>query len=218
MSDRTLISLKAPALALALLALAGCAMNTTQPVRNDAPQVAAVPQGQVQSGQLPPIGQPGATPAPGLSGQPVLCGQPTLGGQPTAGTPVAVGGVSPTPVLTPGTGTQVAALPGTPPVAGVQPLSSGFTVVDLLGGWNIVSGPGQCRLNLTQTTKEGTGRYRASAPACTIGGVGNVASWQLVGTSVQLYDEGGAIVAALVLSGNRFIGTGSGGTALSMMR
>ena len=44
-----------------------------------------------------------------------------------------------------------------------------------------------------------------------------VASWQLAGSQVQLFDENGDIVAAMILSGNRFIGTLAGGQGISMV-
>ncbi len=96
-------------------------------------------------------------------------------------------------------------------------LSTGLTVEKLLGGWTIVSGPQQCKLNLTQTTKSGTSRYRASTPGCTLQGLTVVASWQLVGSQVQLFDENGDIVASLILSGNQFIGTLAGGQGITMV-
>ena len=43
-----------------------------------------------------------------------------------------------------------------------------------------------------------------------------VATWQLAGTQVQLYDDSGAIIGSLLLSGNRFLGTLAGGIAVSM--
>ena len=104
----------------------------------------------------------------------------------------------------------------TPP-ASARDLSGGLTVEKLLGRWTIVSGQTQCQLNLTQTQKTGTSRYRASSPACGLNGLSNVASWALAGTQVQLFDEGGTLIAAMILSGNRFIGTLSGGTGISMV-
>jgi hypothetical protein len=90
-------------------------------------------------------------------------------------------------------------------------------VEKLLGGWTIVAGGAQCKLNLTQTQKTGTSRYRASAPACSLQTLSLVASWQLAGSQVQLFDENGNIIAALIPSGNRFIGTLTGGQGISMV-
>ena len=120
--------------------------------------------------------------------------------------------------LTPDATQTADALPAanTPP-ASARDLSGGLTVEKLLGRWTIVSGQAQCQLNLTQTQKTGTSRYRASAPACALAGLSNVASWTLAGTQVQLFNEGGMLIAAMILSGNRFIGTLSGGTGISMV-
>lgn len=103
---------------------------------------------------------------------------------------------------------------GTTP--GGRDLSGGLTPVKLLGVWTVSANLQQCRLNLTQTTKSGTNRYRASTPSCAIPTLSLVSSWQLAGSQVQLFDESGAIVGALQLSGNRFIGTLSGGIAVTM--
>ena len=94
---------------------------------------------------------------------------------------------------------------------------SGLTIEKLLGGWTVVAGADQCKLNLTYTAKTGTSRYRASTPGCTLQGLNVVASWQLVGTQVQLFDENGDIIASLILSGNHFIGTLAGGQGISMV-
>jgi hypothetical protein len=106
---------------------------------------------------------------------------------------------------------------GAPPNVAMRDLSGGLTVQKLLGGWTIVSGADQCRLNLTQTTKTGTQRYRASTPGCTMGGLRVVASWQLAGNQVQLFDENGDVIARLMLSGNRFIGALASGQGISMV-
>lgn len=106
---------------------------------------------------------------------------------------------------------------GAVPSAPGRDLSTGLTIEKLLGGWTVVSGAEQCKLNLTQTTKSGTSRYRASTPGCTLAGLKVVASWQLVGSQVQLFDENGDIIASLILSGNQFIGTLAGGQGISMV-
>ena len=99
---------------------------------------------------------------------------------------------------------------------GGRDLSSPLTATKLLGVWDVIAGADRCRLNLTQTIKTGTKRYRASTPACAITPLAGVASWQLAGTQVQLYDDSGAIIGSLLLSGNRFLGTLAGGIAVSM--
>lgn len=106
---------------------------------------------------------------------------------------------------------------GAVPSAPGRDLTTGLTVEKLLGGWTVLSGAEQCKLNLTQTSKSGTSRYRASTPGCALAGLKVVASWQLVGSQVQLFDENGDIIASLILSGNQFIGTLAGGQGISMV-
>lgn len=106
---------------------------------------------------------------------------------------------------------------GAVPSAPGRDLSTGLTTEKLLGGWTVVSGAEQCKLNLTQTAKSGTSRYRASTPGCALPGLKVVASWQLVGNQVQLFDEAGDIIASLILSGSQFIGTLAGGQGITMV-
>lgn len=181
---------------LAALLLAGCASTGVQVSNAGTEQLAPVQNGNVSTTALPPIGPNGEVQGP-------------------------------TTALPPGstTTTQVATTTGTPvvpPVNGLpnstgRDLTGGLTVEKLLGRWTVVSGQDQCALNLTQTAKTGTSRYRASAPACSLKGLSTVASWTVAGSQVQLFDEGGNIIAALILSGNRFIGTLSGGQGISMV-
>ena len=192
---------------IAALVLSGC--MSSQPVvqNNIQPQnLAPVQNSSVSSTALPPLAgtQPSvAQISPGLSGTPVLGGAPAI--DPTMQTANADGSF----VTLNDVGT-------TAPSATGRDLSGGLTYEKLLGGWNVVSGASTCRLNLTYTAKTGTNRYRASAPACQITGLATVASWSIVGQGVQLFDEAGSIIAALQLSGNRFIGTVAGGAAISM--
>jgi hypothetical protein len=184
--------------AAAILLVAGCS-STRVAVQNygQTEQLAAVQTGNVSATALPPIGPNGEVqgPAP-LTPDPT--GDSMLNGQ----TGVSGG---------------VAALPNTGLASTGRDLSGGLTVEKLLGRWTVVSGADQCQLNLTQTAKTGTGRYRASAPACNLKGLSVVASWTLAGSQVQLFDENGDLVAALILSGNRFVGTLAGGTGISMV-
>lgn len=106
---------------------------------------------------------------------------------------------------------------GAVPNAPGRNLSGGLTIEKLLGGWTVVSGAQQCKLNLTYTAKTGTNRYRASTPGCALAGLKVVASWQLLGNQVQLFDENNDIIASLILAGNRFIGTLAGGQGISMV-
>ena len=177
-------------LAAALL-LAGCASTGIQVSNAGTEQLAPVQTGSVSTTALPPIGPNGEVQGP-------------------------------TSTLPPTSTTTQVATATVPPVNGLpnssgRDLTGGLTVEKLLGRWTVVSGQDQCALNLTQTAKTGTSRYRASAPACALKGLSTVASWTVAGSQVQLFDDGGNIIAALILSGNRFIGTLSGGQGISMV-
>jgi hypothetical protein len=100
---------------------------------------------------------------------------------------------------------------------GGRDLSGALTMEKLLGGWTIISGADQCRLNLTYTAKGSTGRYRASTPACNQPVLTTVTSWQLLGNQIQLYNEADELVGTLLKSGDRFVGTLAGGQAVSMV-
>ena len=187
----------------ALVVLAGCS-STRVAVQNygQAEQLAPVQTGSVSTSALPPIGPNGEVQGPAPLTPLDANAQADFGGTQVA----AVDG-------------SFTSLPpvGTTPNAAGRDLAGGLTVEKLLGRWTVVSGADQCQLNLTQTAKTGTGRYRASAPACGVKGLGAVASWTLAGSQVQLFDEGGSLMGALILSGNRFVGTLAGGTGISMV-
>ena len=213
------------------LTLAGCASSSVGPTgaRTAPEDIAPIQNVPVASSNLPAIGQTGAPqqnmgtlPMPGQSpntltvgggagiGQsqdPMLQGQQAQPGQLPAPTQTAANDGSFVTLGAPG------ALPATPG----RDLTGGLTIEKLLGGWTIVSGAEQCKLNLTYTAKAGTSRYRASTPGCAMPGLMVVSSWQLVGTQVQLFDENNDIIASLILSGNRFIGTLAGGQGISMV-
>jgi hypothetical protein len=184
------------------LVLSGCASSavttrniasaeTITPIQNTpvaSSDLNALPGTQVQQASL---GAP-APLAPGQIGQPALVAS-------ADGSFATLGGA------------------GGAPTTSSRDLSTGLTVEKLLGGWTVVSGTEQCKLNLTQTAKTGTSRFRASTPGCSLAGLTVVASWQLVGNQVQLFDENNDIVASLILSGNRFIGTLAGGQGISLV-
>lgn len=220
------ISVSLTIVGAAALALTGCASSRIATRNIAAPeQLQPVPSSQVASTNLPAIGQSGVVTQqqmpdgtmqtrqmqvppgtatteqinPALSGQPVIGGNQTIQTASTDGSFVTLDSV------------------GSIPNAPGRDLSGGLTVDKLLGGWTIVSGAQQCKLNLTYTAKTGTERYRASTPGCALGGLSVVASWALAGSQVQLFDEGGTMIAALILSGNRFIGTLAGGQGISMV-
>ena len=213
------------------LTLAGCASSSVGPTgaRTAPEDIAPIQNVPVASSNLPAIGQTGAPqqnmgtlPMPGQnpntltvgggagigqSQDPMLQGQQAQPGQLPAPTQTAANDGSFVTLGAPG------ALPATPG----RDLTGGLTIEKLLGGWTIVSGAEQCKLNLTYTAKAGTSRYRASTPGCAMPGLMVVSSWQLVGTQVQLFDENNDIIASLILSGNRFIGTLAGGQGISMV-
>jgi hypothetical protein len=175
----------------AALLLSACASSGVTVANADTEQLAPVQSGNVSTTALPPIGPNGEVQA-----------QPSA---PLDQTQVA------------NAGPNGALPPLTAPNSTGRDLSGGLTVEKLLGRWTVVSGANQCAINLTQTQKTGTSRYRASAPACPLKGLTQVASWTVAGSQVQLFDESGNLIAALILSGNRFIGTLSGGTGISMV-
>ena len=103
------------------------------------------------------------------------------------------------------------------PNAPGRDLSGGLTVEKLLGGWTVVSGaePVQAQPHLDrQDRHRPLSRLDAGLQPQ---GLRVVASWQLAGRQVQLFDENGDIVAALILRGNRFVGTLAGGQGISMV-
>lgn len=106
---------------------------------------------------------------------------------------------------------------GMPTTTQTRTLTGPLTESKMLGGWTVISGADTCQINLTQTAKPGTNRFRASAPGCNIAVLNSLASWQLAGTQVQLFSESGQLIATLLQSGNRFIGSLAGGQGISMV-
>ena len=186
----------------AILLLAGCS-STRVAVSNagQTEQLGAVQTGSVSTSALPPIGPNGEV----QQGVPPLTPTDPMADPLTADTQPGVSG-----------GIQTASADGSFTSSG-RDFSRGVTTQLLLGRWTVVSGGQQCAINFTQTQKTGTGRYRVSAPACGLKGLSVVASWTIAGSQVQLFDENGDLVAALILSGNRFVGTLAGGTGVSMV-
>jgi hypothetical protein len=195
----------------ATLVLAGC--SSTGVTVNNAPmnseQLTPVQSGSVSASALPPIGPNGEVQGPA----PLTPLDPNA--PPSSDLQSGVSGGLVT-ANADGSFTNVPAVGALPNSSG-RDLTGGLSVEKLLGRWTIVSGTEQCQLNLTQTAKTGTGRYRASAPVCGLPGISVIASWTLAGSQVQLFDENGDIVAALILSGNRFVGTLAGGQGISMV-
>lgn len=196
-------------LAVTLAACGATTSNMPNIVGQSAPSaLPPVQSSAVSSNALPQL--PGSTVQgpinPSLTGTPVLGGASVQQQTLTTGDIIGNGAPSLDPLAIPG---QV--------TAGARDLSGGVSVDKLIGGWTLAGGNTQCRVNLTQTVKTGTTRYRASVPGCQIGGLANVSSWAVVGGQVQLFDEAGSIMAILTQSGNQFIGTAAGGIAVTMV-
>ena len=194
-------------LAMVALLVAACSPSSRTNTANlnvvgQPQQAQPVQSSTVQQNTLPPIGASG-TPAPGLSGQPVLGGQPAAGAQ--MGSTQMNGG------------TQVASTGAGSITTLGQPMSTGVSVGPE-GAWNVTAAGQTCRLNLPLTAKTGTNYYRASAPGCTVPQIASVTGWQQVGSQLQLYDDNGNIAAFMAPSSGRYIGTISGGQAVSMAR
>lgn len=215
------------------LLLSGCASSgVTGSSMASTENITPIQNMPVASASLPPIGQdgqvaqqPGSLSAPG---QPTDLTQPGTLGTATAAFPAQqqpglpgqqpVLGQQPTQVASADSGSFVTLdSVGPVPSAPGRDLSTGLSIEKLLGGWTVVSGAEQCKLNLTYTAKTGTSRYRASSPGCSLSGLNVVASWQLLGSQVQLYDENGDIIASMILSGDRFVGTLAGGQGITMV-
>jgi hypothetical protein len=212
-----------PVVMVLAAALAGCASSgvTTRNVAAvSAESITPIQNTPVASSSLPPVGATGEVQAGQTADSLMVAGGVTDTGDPALapqqpgqlgqlGEPVQVANAD-------GSFVSLDSVGAVPDAPG-RDLSGGLTIEKLLGGWTIVSGAAQCKLNLTYTTKTGTDRYRASTPGCPLPGLKVVASWQLVASQVQLFDENGDIVASLILSGNRFIGTLAGGQGISMV-
>lgn len=215
------------------LTLSGCASGSMSSSTAYAENITPIQNTPVASSNLPAIGANGQVASTTVLTAP---GQPTDLNAPAALNPslqasATPGTLTPQPGVTdqfgnpltvasvaPADGTFVSTdSVGTVPQTQGRDLTGGLSYEKLLGGWTIVAGAEQCRLNLTYTAKTGTSRYRASTPGCGLTGLKVVASWALAGTQVQLYDENGDIVANLLLSGDKFIGTLAGGTGISMV-
>lgn len=197
------------------IVLAGCtstsqftSTRTYSPQSVPPEQLETVNTGTVEEGELPPVGQQGV-PSTVPSGQEGGLYDPGYdANNPAAGDPNLAG---------PGPGSSIITLGGVGDTnAGVP--TGALTESLLIGGWTAQVEDLTCRVNFAQTAKGETGRYRASAPACGIAAISGIASWQLAGSQVQLFDEPGGQIATLLLSGGRFIGLLPGGVSISMFR
>ena len=177
-------------------------------------QLTPVANSSVRSSQLPPLNGQEATSGNGQNTSRDM-GYPVDGE--VSRDPLLANDQTDNPLQTPD-GSFVAVDPnGIPTNVQARDLSGGLSVAKLLGAWTVISGADQCRLNLTQTTKQGTDRYRASSLNCPISVLAQVASWKLAGAQVQLFNNSGQLIGTVLKSGNRFIGTLAGGQGISMV-
>ncbi|GHA24492.1 hypothetical protein GCM10007989_20200 [Devosia pacifica] len=196
-------------LGLAVL-LAACSSTSTRDlnvvgqVPTARPQAATpVQDSSVNQTQLPPLGGVQGQPEPSLSGQPVLGGAQQQQSQ--LGQPGTTGSSS----------VQTASADGS--FVTLDPLATSANSGPE-GVWTVATASGQCRLNLPLTARDGTTRYRASAPGCNVAGLANVGSWQQVGNQVQLFDQSNNMIAAMSQSGTGYQGTLAGGQSVMMQR
>ena len=184
--------------AVAALALAGCTSERFSRVDTRAPApapLAAAPAGQVQTGQLPPPGQPGMADAsqfPAPPGQEDEFGNGEFGGFGQDG---------------PDGETQVA---GLPPQGAAE-----ITAGSVAGVWNATVAGQSCRI-ATPQTRFGEG-FRAGPLRCP-SPLDQVKSWNVSGSQLTLFDESGSALARLYSSGGRFEGQTSTGQSVSLVR
>ncbi|MGY6709988.1 MAG: AprI/Inh family metalloprotease inhibitor [Rhizobiaceae bacterium] len=186
--------------ALTGLVLAGCTSERFSGVDTRAPApapLAAAPAGQVQTGQLPPPGQPGmADPSqfPAPPGQEDEFGNGEFGNDGFGED-------------RPNGDTQVASLPpqGAPEV----------TAGSVAGVWNATVAGQSCRI-ATPQTRFGEG-FRAGPLRCP-SPLDQVKSWNVSGSQLTLYDENGSALARLYSSSGRFEGQTSNGQSVSLVR
>jgi hypothetical protein len=203
---------------LTALVLTGCSSARMSPRTTEPPPaLQPLPSSSVAQNNLPPVGQDGAvTVATPQMVNPNLTGTPQTTG-PTMTPPPLTSTVGTSPTMTASNdGFVTLDSVGSVPTQPGRDLTGGLTETKLIGSWNVVSGANECRLNLTQTQVAGSNRYRASTPGCALPGLAAVTSWRLAGSQVQLFDANNNLVAAMILSGNRFIGTLAGGQGISM--
>jgi len=200
--------------------LAACASSSpfsdSRRFSSPPPPLQPVAGSSVQSSELPPIGQgveqssdpllnqQNGTQAFGFPVDGQVSGDPLLASNQVGDGAVDDGSFV---VLEPG---------GIPTNVAARDIGGSLNVQSMLGVWTVISGGNTCRINLTQTLKQGTDRNRASAPNCPISVLASLASWKLVGSQVQFFNNSGQIIGTLLRSGNRFIGTLAGGQGISM--
>lgn len=136
---------------------------------------------------------------------------------PAAPAGAVTAGTLPPPAVPPATdfpdapGTQVAALPATPPANAPD-----LTPSTVGGVWTVNVSGQSCKIATSQT-KFGSG-YRAGPLRCPAP-VDGVKSWNVAGKQLSLYDENGGVMARLYSSGpEKFDGQTESGVPISFTR
>jgi hypothetical protein len=192
---------------LPLFALAACESSSrfgnygspSQPMAQRVPEpMIAAPTPRVESQPL------GAPPGTEVSPQP---GQVGIGGDPLNPTaPLANGDIiAPTPGGSSGN-PRVAALPKAEPAAPRAPTRTGVT-----GNWTLSEASGG-RCKATLSSAPALDLYKASTSGCKSREMQRITAWELRGSDIYLYEQGGAVAAKLQQSG---AGGFSGATAKS---
>ncbi len=183
------------------LAASGCtrSSNALSGVSTQRPPQAlpSVPSGNVQSGQLDPLGQP----------QPLDPNQQTNPADPEA--------------LANGTDSSGAPeAPGTVDTASLDPQPAQqepLTHEPLAGAWNVNSDSAGCRAILSFT--QWSGGYRATTLRCNSPELSSVTAWDIKGAQVVLIDSNGSQVASLGRAGSeRYAGRTSSGKPVTFSR
>ncbi len=181
------------------VALAGCQSQRFAPMQTRAAAPAplpAAPAGQVTTrSQLPPPSQPG------------MMGQPTdMASADPSQFPAPPGSEN----VVGANGQQVASLPGG--ATGGAPVTAGAVA----GVWNASVSGQSCRI-ATPQTRFGEG-FRAGPLRCPAP-LDGVRSWNVSGNQLQLFGDGGDVLARLSSSGGeRFDGQTSSGVPVSLSR
>jgi Protease inhibitor Inh len=197
---------------LPLFALAACESSSrfgsygspSQPMVQRAPEpMIAAPTPRVESA---PLGAPPGTevsPQPGQIGQAGIGADPLdpnapLNGEQGTIAPTPGGNSTPTP--------RVASLPKSEPAAPRAPTRNGVT-----GNWTLSEASGG-RCKATLSSAPALDLYKASTSGCKSREMQRITAWELRGSDIYLYEQGGAVAAKLQQGGGNSF---SGATAKS---
>ena len=197
-------------LSVSAIFLAACSTNSPQYIIDVPTQLTPLANSEVESDNLPPLGSEEENMRRGQND----IFDPNM--DDNLGDPALIAGDNPDRSGQNGSIINIDEINNSNITPNGRDIGGSLTVEKLLGTWIVSAGEKTCKLNLTQTAKSGTNRYRASTPGCDIMVLSLTSSWQLAGSQVQLFDASGSIIGAFQRSGNRFIGTLSGGIAAFM--